>query len=147
MKDLIEKLEAATEGSRERDAEIAIAVRWLKAASGQPIPEWADTNFPRWRARADGHVECVRSDGTPSAHWEPPHFSRSLDAAMSLVPNEWWIEKLCEMRTSIIYKGDAHESVGSWQACLQHRLGGRHINEHAANLPIALVIAALKARA
>lgn len=61
MTDLIERLEAATEGSRELDEEIAQAI------------------FPKLKRRhASWYIDDVRTNIEP--------FSTSLDAALTLVP-------------------------------------------------------------
>ena len=80
--ELIAKLEAAQRGSGQLDAAIDAALR-----IGKPdLPEWAHTNFPTWRARADGKVECVHSDGRGGLNWKPHPFTQSIDAALTLVP-------------------------------------------------------------
>ena len=84
--DLIARLERATEGSRELDAEIAVAVRSLDTEGDKSLPKWAGKNYPIWRARPDGRVECVHTDGTGSLNWSPLHYTTSIDAALSLVP-------------------------------------------------------------
>lgn len=85
MHELIAKLETAEAGARELDAEIAVAVRSTDTASGQLVPDWAYSNFPMWRARSDGRVEVVHTDGSGGLNWRPPAYTTSLDAK---VPGE-----------------------------------------------------------
>jgi hypothetical protein len=86
MTGIIERLESATEGSRELDAAIAVAVRSMVTASGGQVPKWADENFPVWRVARAGVVEVVHDDGHGSLNWHAPHYTTSLDAALALVP-------------------------------------------------------------
>lgn len=84
MTDLLTRLEALDGPSREVDAEIAVLVRSMESASGTPVPEWADTDFPDWRARPDGKVEVVHSDGRGGLNWSPLRYTESTDAALTL---------------------------------------------------------------
>lgn len=69
MKDLIEKLEAATEGSRELDAEIAIASGTAPVGAFRPCASLDNGTF-----------------GTGAySLWSAPHYTSSLDAALTLV--------------------------------------------------------------
>jgi len=113
--DLIARLETATEGSRELDAEIVRAV--------DPDAFFAD----------DGSFESAVYD---CINRYPPHYTTSLDAALTLVPEGWgW-------------------SVDYANACMLSTLGGDgHVDylhttyaREAATPALALVIAALKAR-
>lgn len=74
MQDLIARLEAATEGSRELDAEIALANGWEYV---DPLTA-TDPLGPPWKHAALGYRLL-----------EPPQFSTSLDAALTLVPEGW----------------------------------------------------------
>ncbi len=67
MADLADRIEAATEGSRELDAEIALAIGWQNC-----IP----CDFNGIKHRMGGILNA-------------PPFSRSVDAALSLVPEGW----------------------------------------------------------
>ena len=76
---LIEKLEGVTDGSRELDAEIALAVGYTRA--------WHEDMAPNrggwyWRNKDIGPTH-------ETYDW-PPLFSSSLDAALTLVPEGGW---------------------------------------------------------
>lgn len=66
---LITQLEQAVEGSRELDTEIALVFGYLHPKRG-PIANAPSSDDPRVIAAA----------------WQVPHFSTSLDAAISLIP-------------------------------------------------------------
>jgi hypothetical protein len=117
LQSLIARLEAATEGSRELDYEIA---KW---------------KLPRLS-------ECVQ---LPDGRWETPDglvyaidYTTSLDAALTLVPEGW----CCDMGT-----GGAGYAEGSWarvypQSGQAHGTG----NVSGQTLPLAICIAPLLAR-
>lgn len=115
MQDLIARLEAATEGSRELDADIALVNGWEKV---DPFSE--DVCGPPWRQIATGYrtMSC-------------PEFSTSLDAALTLVPEE-------EKGSFTLHVFEGGESAQA------------HVGEFeqgdAKTGPLALCIAALKAR-
>ncbi len=145
MDELIAKLEAAAEGDRELDAEIAVAVRALVGVDDQSLPDWVDRNFPTWRSRGDGRVEVVHEDGTGGLNWLPWIYTTSLDAALTLVPEGWRIY----LWESCVEK-DRHRDVGPWWGCDISRYepytlirGARDAKSPA----LALCIAALMARA
>jgi len=103
MKDLIAKLEAATEGSRELDDAIN-------------------------RATGDKHLS-----------YDPPHYTTSIDAALTLVPKEfrWWSlsNKDNEDEFFIITLREPYAG-GRYRHC-----AGAHLT-----VALALCIVALKAR-
>lgn len=71
---LAERIEQATEPSRELDAEIALAVGWT------------------YRLRGDGHCWFPPNSKYPWEHeMDAPPFTASIDAALTLVPEglEW----------------------------------------------------------
>lgn len=75
MNDLIEKLEAATEGSRELDADIAQHVDWPRIRGAKRLPDRPDSS---------GYFE-ISADT-----WQAvPRYTTSLDAALTLVPEGW----------------------------------------------------------
>lgn len=96
LTELIDRLTKAEAGSRELDADIAVAVRCMTTVSGDDVPAWAAMKFPVWRSRGDGFVEVVHSNGTSGLKWRAPWFTESLDAAMSLAPEgcEWELSYL-----------------------------------------------------
>lgn len=125
----LEELERATEGSLEIDGKIAEAVGWcfvpahtLSKAKWLP-PDWSDP-------------------ATDDCFLEPPAFSRSLDAARTLVSDNaaWWeIRKMSSATSPMRGRGMFHARVGnSWGEqgyLVQHN-----------NPALALCAAALKAR-
>lgn len=115
MTDLIERLKAAETGSRELDVEIAEDVL------GQ-IVEWVGAeNEP---------AEVLRI--MPLDHgvmWELPHYTTSLDAAMTLVS-----------------KGETVEIWRTFKGKCVADVGRDHGVYSGATLPLALCIAALIAR-
>lgn len=130
MKELIERLEKAAGPDRELDALIDARVRIGKTEDVEwRKNRWLWDNFPVWRARSDGRVEVVHDDGTGGVHWAPEHFTSSIDAALTLVPEQ---EKY---GLSIDFDIDRLQwavSVIGWN--------------YAETIPIALCIAALRAR-
>lgn len=125
--DLVAKLEAATEGSRELDIEIALASGWT------PL-----------------QVECV--DGPATFYCEPgmhgaftavPKFSDSLDAALSLVPEGFNWAVYGHWRLPI------EKPVFRYSATVEVNDGKNVTGEHSAEATtpaLALCIAALKSR-
>jgi len=108
MTDLIARLEAAAEGSRELDVEIQ------RHRTGHPDDHWYELNG-KWARN-----EC------------PPRYTTSLDAALTLVPEGWFVRKLAEYEdgwTCTLIKGARNENGAS-----------------AATPALALCIAALRAR-
>ena len=73
LPELIAALEAATEPSRELDAEIAIAVRLAPEGPG-----WWRSK-PTWTWKHASHGPNVEP-------WAAPNYTASLDAALTLVP-------------------------------------------------------------
>lgn len=79
MKDLIAKLEAALEGSRELDFDMALAIGNMRI-----IPE--DYQHSEYaEAYIDGEWECIGSEGQWEDYWLP-NWTTSIDAALTLVP-------------------------------------------------------------
>ncbi|MDJ0894845.1 MAG: hypothetical protein QNJ92_06855 [Alphaproteobacteria bacterium] len=133
LRALIKRLEKAEGPSLKLNAEIAVACRVLPVSA----PKWVDTNFPTWRARKDGRVEVVHTDGTGGTFWEPAHYTGSLDAALTLVPEGWMFS---ELRRN-------HE-YNCWAAKLRYGPRpdiGIALGEHNIGY-LALCIAALRAR-
>lgn len=68
MSGLIERIEAAGEGSRKIDGDIAVDVKSVPPfVSHRDSPEWAS-----WSGGRD--------------YWDAPHYTTSVDAALTLVP-------------------------------------------------------------
>lgn len=74
MTDLIEKLESATEGSRELDAQIATVLGFKVS----------------WAGKAKHILMYWCPLGQPAAR-RVPRWTTSLDTALTLVPEEWHI--------------------------------------------------------
>ena len=133
MKDLIEKLEAATEGSRELDAEIAYAVQWRP-------DEWPPSaqSFREHEAKHDYATAWI-AHAPFRAAWPIPHYTTSLDAALSLVPEGRRIYSLQDQRHFQRNQG--------WFCGIDEICGlGCVFTKEAATPALALAIAALKAR-
>lgn len=76
---LIERIEAATEGSRELDAEIALAMNLPREAFGPVYDQRGMIDGPEY------HVEKGTWSGNGMT-WRAPDFSTSIDAALTLLP-------------------------------------------------------------
>lgn len=166
--DLIAKLAAAEGPSRKLDAEIMFdlyAKPVGKKDDGGPSgylwpedsPSWAfGVRFPgkdrAWfkTTKRDSNEETllIERDGALVLmnKLRIPSLTASLDAALTLVPEGWFLDGLREGRKRIIYAGDQHEPLGWFQAELQHIDGGRLQRERAKTAALALCIAALRAR-
>jgi hypothetical protein len=117
LSELFAKLEEAEEGSRELSNTIAEAVGW----------ERNDARSFVWKS----------TDGL--AHHTAPDFSRSLDAALTLIPEGWHFRNVCQT------------GEGQWGCHVTDsiRFGvekGGWYSAPGKTGPIALCIAALKAR-
>ena len=137
MKDLIAKLEAAEAGSRDLDAEMAVAVSFELPS---PMGECA--------ARL-----CLPTPGTPArqgGYWlvqlsgislrPAPHFSTSIDAALTLVPEGWQWQT--SNRAPLPYAGRGYIHNGELHMSVKYR----GLEAVAFTSALALCIAALKAR-
>lgn len=131
MKDLIERLEAAAEGSRELDAEIAREVGTAPEEGPAPYA-WHFDGWDFYRAEAaDAHV--------PMRRWGLKHYTTSLDAALSLVPEEWTAWALNSTRRKRSFTAELSR--------LTECDSGEDWRHASASTPaLALAIAALKAR-
>lgn len=79
---LAERVEALTGPDRETNARIALAAGWVC------LRERTRKRHGLWGA--PGYI--MNDDGF--CHKDPPAFTASLDAAMSLVPDGWYIDRL-----------------------------------------------------
>lgn len=123
MDDLIKRLEAATGPSRELDQEICLALGWtFQKMKGDRRPYF----------RKPGDTEFYQRS-------EPPDYTSSIDAALTLVPEGWWAE--------IHHRADM-PGVVLWQFPLPcKRIPAHKPYQQGGNTtPIAICIAALKAR-
>ena len=118
---LIAKLEAAAEGSPELDAAIAEALALYPA---DHIKALHGGNY--WSRSGDPY------DGM----WHPPTWTRSIDAALTLVPD----------RTKVGLYRD--EYSGRWSAVIGDKtFQGRFSHNGAPTAPLALMVAILRMRA
>lgn len=128
MKDLIARLEAATEGSRELDAEIELSRRkFLGLIVGGAV---VTIQPGGWLA----------GPGTGDQPVLAPHYTTSVDAALTLIPKGWRMERL-------------HEGPEGAVAVLTPDVERTRRDETGVSLangagciPLALCIATLKAR-
>lgn len=141
MHDLIEQLDAVASGSQKLNAEIAAACRMIPVNSPYWLRQWEGP-----LAAVDGRIHNLHKDGTHGVNWTPDPFTTSIDAALTLVPKEWFLDGLREVRTRIIYAGEQHKPTGLCQANLQHIGGGRLTSGEGASFALALCIAALRVR-
>ena len=127
---LIARLEAAAEGSRELDEEIAFATEW------RPI-DWAPSaeSFAEHEQKHDYATAWIAHAPWHNT-WPIPHYTTSLDAALTLVPEGWqWDVRCAEFPQSC-----------PTAFCWPPGVRSGHADE-AATPALAFCIAALKARA
>lgn len=123
MADLIAELEQAEAGSRELDKAVMLQTGFVWETFGGE--HWARGAYPYGEDR-------------------PPNFTptTSLDAALTLVPEGWLMDNLCQL-----YNRDGPQG---W-VCILHKPGERRANNDfdngSATSALAVCIAALKARA
>ena len=82
LDDLIARLEAASEGSRELDAEISAALHICPPQS----PDWLRNWDGPYVVFGLGRVAVQHSNCERGVNWLAPNFTTSLDAALTLVP-------------------------------------------------------------
>ena len=120
MDDLIKALEQATEGSRELDADVCKVAFW------QSHGYYGETD-----EHGEWFLYSHRTGGNPTPKERLPHYTTSLDAALTLVPDG--------------YTG--HLSFGDRGACHLLDLDNEIVASQIASTPaLALCLAALKAR-
>lgn len=132
LSDLIAWIEAASEGSAELDLEI-----W-RAKSGE---DW------RWLDREREIITCDRYGAGAASNpvVSLDEFSRSLGAALTLLPEEWRLETLSEWRST---------TPATWYALVRRVIplghcvmdGADYGDARAPTPALALVSAALRAR-
>jgi len=134
LNNLIERVEAASGPDRELDLAIMVALDlrpdWLRKSTGEL---WVDASgrnpVVRWADQSVG-----RSVGNPNVD-DGPKFTASLDAAMTLVPDDCtWLR--LSPATMTVSRPDPNEK--RW---------AKHFDARAATPALALCAAALKARA
>lgn len=127
MKDLIAKLEDATEGSRELDAEISAAIGNVVEPCG--ANDWAVLYGTKIVEGSEGRLE--------DEDWrELEHYTTSLDAALTLVPEGYlWQIKQAVQCCALVWALEVDYD--------DHPVPTGYSTTHPA---LALTIAALKAR-
>lgn len=126
--DLIKRLEAITEPDRELDAWI-----WLSLHDD----DWlANNSVARRKHLERGNIDAFMRGW--DVFWKGnsayPFYTASIDAALALLPEEQWFTAV---------KLERNKEFGNgWHAAFRHQFFG-----HAPTAPVALCIAALKARA
>lgn len=84
---LAERVEALTGPDREVDAEIACALR-----IGPNLPDWALRWDGDWTPTIAGHAVLRHLDDSPGPSFKSREYTTSLDAAMTLVPENFdWV--------------------------------------------------------
>lgn len=78
---LIKQLEKAQGPCRELDAKIEISLKVGNA------PSWFWKNFKKWKAKDNGVIVCVDSEGRNGAWLHSQNWTSSIDAALTLVPD------------------------------------------------------------
>lgn len=119
LSSLIAKLEQAESGSRELSWEIAQAIGWTTY--------WASMHF---------YLPPGKVEGEYAEERHPPEFTTSLDCALTLAPPDGWL--------NMGHRWNADNKMvcgGGWDL-----LGGDTAFARAKTFPLALCIAALKAR-
>lgn len=130
-RDLIAKLESASEGSRELDAEISLAVE-----AGELV--WRQTRYTGEQYPAIKRARENYIGGFAFEH--VPHYTTSLDAALTLVPEGlYWIVGHGKTSPNELPFG----AIISTPLPHREERGGA---EHNASAALALCIASLKAR-
>lgn len=127
--DLISRLEAAEQGSREFDGLIAVAID-----APRKFFESKGLDFAPEARHVDG-PECFGGEPTWGGGgylFEAPPYTTSMDAAMSLIPEGWFLEVTGGGRdwsVRVTPDGEGKEAIGL-----------------AASLALALTAASLRAR-
>lgn len=139
--DLIAALRAAAGPDRKLDAEIACAVRHLPEKAPDWLKRWGADFAPISYKGADpGQIAAMHNDGTPGINWTSPRYTASIDAALTLLPDElWWL----------FGKGKIREDEPLYGVRVFNPVDFEYViaeAEHATSIAIALCVAALEAR-
>lgn len=144
LSDLIAKLESASEGSRELDAEI-----WWHI--GKPTFAEKPNRDPEWWA-ANPHLDPDATWGLPVPLLEiieqklGPHYTTSLDSALTLVPEgAWWLVGRDTGNDSPL-RNFGSRGGSCFHAQCDTNYGVAENKHRAATPALSLTIAALKAR-
>lgn len=133
--DLIHRLETAAAGSRELDALVYCAVH------GYPFKKFITTKDAYSQTRR--HISAIRIEGGDDISiMVVPHFTTSIDAAMTGIPEGWVV-------LSIKQYAPKDKPSGTWGVELRHIKpwwGGGVIGESIGGTACAINAASLKAR-
>lgn len=141
--DLIAKLEAATEGSRELDCLVAPFAGWKRVTpSMAKQAQISHQSHGAWIAPEDltrGELVGDSLHGV-TLHRDPPRFTRSLDAALTQVPDGWFwhVGVIARSKFTTTYWARLSDDE------IFHKYCGEE--EHGSTAPLALCVAFLKAR-
>ena len=128
--ELIAALRATSEGSRKLD----FWCWWygISTEAERPIPYQPDEDYVL----------------NKMAWWYDENGpSRSVDWALRMIPEGWFLWMLREMRKPRIYRGDRYEPLGRYECDLQLVDGGGKLQHGEAATPaLAICVAALEAR-
>lgn len=144
MKDLIERLEKATGPDRELDCYIWAVVN----GKGEPVSSVGPPTYEQRRffCNPNPEIDWIGYDLLNVAE----HYTSSLDAALTLVPEGIRVVNLCASDPSLKYTGQARvllvpfNTKDDWWTL--SRNGNVEEGEHKTSPAIALCIAALKVR-
>ena len=135
LAELIAKLEAAPEGSRELDCEVALGIGWVYEKRGN--------SRKRWWYKPDVTNDYNRSSDNYWSEYPAIQFTTSIDAALTLVPEtaRLTIQRCFDNRQCrLIWRAEVNTGVG-WEGTW------REFKSPEGSFPaLALCIAALKAR-
>lgn len=138
MSDLIARLEAAEEPSRELDTEI-----WLACVPGTTRNQWSYTHVATGRLCDINETRELQPDGCRRLVIVP-NYTASIDAALTLVPDGmWWLIGAGRIRQKEPLYGAqilCHDPDPPYTSDVIAE------GEHDAGPAVALCIAALKAR-
>lgn len=104
LSDLIARLEAAKEGSRELDREIALIAGWKRM--------WSEDRGHGGFYWKDGPNNCTR---TQEDNEHPPLYSTSLDAALTLARNNYEFRTMLRAALNAC-EGEADNPVIPWDS-------------------------------
>lgn len=142
MKDLIEKLQSAKEGSRELDA-------WIHWQAQPPSDvQFVTDEVAAWVDQYGGDPSAVIVGRLSLFADYAPHYTTSLDAALMLVPEGWFVQLFgnrgkgsASVQSHFVSKDDERKMEKRGEKVLHFA------SFHETAWPLALCIAALKARA
>lgn len=139
---LVERLERAKEGSRELDLAIARATRDDVPEIGDGVFDWHEGKY----ASSDpgSLYQDQFNQPAPPNVWKSPHYTTSIDVALTLVPEGFWweIRQMYAPNSPMRHFGNR----GLFHARVGKSYGSNGALGENDNPALALCIAALKAR-